>query len=195
VHFQLLDDILIDQILLWRDHLIPGPALDIGAGDGEISLWLAMHGFKVDALEPDNQQAASLRSRFASHAIHLHMLDVLKFDIPYEHYALIIASAVLHFIKVEQLPALAERLIEGLIPGGMLFAAAFTCDDPSAQVSRDHSAAHVRHYFDSGELRQLFHPLDVLHYEESRRAAPDSTYGYRAGATLVARHPLAPQTP
>lgn len=191
MHFLLLDDILIDQIHLWRDHLVPGPALDIGAGDGEISLWLARLGFNVDALEPDKRHAASLRSRFASHAIQLHILDVLNFDIPSAHYALIIASAVLHFIKAEQLPALAERLIEGLIPGGMLFAAAFTCDDPSAQVSPDQGVTHVRHYFESGELRQLFHPLDVLHYEESRRAAPDSTYGYRSGATLVARHPLA----
>ena len=186
---------MIDQIHLWHDHFVPGPALDIGAGDGEISLWLATRGIKVDALEPDHQRARTLRTRFASHAIQLHSHDVLEFGIPSEHYAVIIASAVLHFIEAEHLPGLAKRLIEGLIPGGMLFAAVFTCDDPSAQESQDGGVAHVRHYFERGELHQLFHPLDALHYEESRRAAPDSLYGYRSGATLVARRHLAPKTP
>lgn len=185
---------MIDQIQLWHDHFISGPALDIGAGRGEISLWLANHGIKVDALEPDQQRARSLQARFGSHSIQLHSHDVLAFDIPAEHYAVIIASAVLHFIEAKHHASLAKRLVEGLIPGGMLLAAAFTCDDPSVQDQQDLGEAHVRHYFEPGELRLIFQPLDVLYYEESRRAAPDSIYGYRSGATLVARRYLAPAT-
>ena len=153
-----------------------------------------MRGIMVDALEPDQQRARTLRARFASHAIQVHPYDVLAFDIPSEHYAVIIASAVLHFIEAEHLPALAKRLVDGLIPGGMLFAAAFTGDDPSVRESQDGIVAHVRHYFERGELRQLFNPLDALHYEESRRAAPNSLYGYRSGATLVARRRQALKT-
>jgi cyclopropane fatty-acyl-phospholipid synthase-like methyltransferase len=180
-----MGDPMIDQLLLWRDHFIPGPALDIG--DGEISLWLAMHGFAVDALEPNQQQAEILHSRFAAYPIQLHLLDVLDFPLPSEKYALIIASAVLHFINREQLQPLAQRLIKSLISGGMLFAAAITTDDPAYQKAQAPDATHVHHFFGRGELRRLFLPLDVVVYEESRRSAPESMYGYRSGATLIAR--------
>jgi cyclopropane fatty-acyl-phospholipid synthase-like methyltransferase len=171
----------------WHDHLTSGKALDIGAGNGETSLWLANHGFSVDALEPNPQQASTLRARGASFPIQLHQVDVLEFNILSEHYDLIIASAVLHFIDAELLPLLSQRLIRGLRPGGMLFAAAFTVDDPSAPEHQMECPERVRHYFKPGELRHLFQPLDMLYYDESRRAAPESTYGYRAGATLIAR--------
>jgi tellurite methyltransferase len=171
----------------WHDHLTPGKALDIGAGDGETSLWLANHGFSVDALEPDPQQASSLRARAASFPIQLHQVDLLEFNIPSEHYDLIVASAVLHFIDAELLPLLSQRLIRGLRPGGMLFAASFTIDDPSAQKHPLECSGRVRHYFEPGALCHLFQPLDILYYDESRRTAPESTYGYRAGATLIAR--------
>lgn len=184
---------MIDQLLLWQDHFVPGPALDIGAGNGEISLWLAMHGFAVDALEPDQQQAEILLSRFATYPIQLHILDVFDFFLPSDQYALIIASAVLHFIKREQLQPLAERIINSLIPGGMLFAAALTTDDPAYQKAQAPDATHVHHFFGCGELRRLFWPLDVVVYEESRRSAPESMYGYRSGATLIARQPPASQ--
>jgi cyclopropane fatty-acyl-phospholipid synthase-like methyltransferase len=185
---------VIDQLLLWRDHFVPGRALDIGAGEGEISLWLARHGFEVDSLETSKRQAALLHSRFAPYPIHLHVLDVLNFPMHSDHYALIVASAVLHFIDLDQLKSLSDRLINSLIQGGMLFAAVFTTDDPAYQEAHDPETTHVHHFFRRGELRQLFQPLDVVLYEESRRSAPESIYGYRSGATLIARQPPASQT-
>jgi len=181
---------MIDHLRAWRAHLIPGRALDIGAGDGETSLWLATHGFEVDALEPEQLNARHLRVLFKEFPIHLHPIDVLDFSFPGEHYTLIIASAVLHFIPAKHHQRLARRLIKGLAPGGMLLAAAFTCDDPSRLDADEPGVDRVQHYFNEGELQQLFQPLDVLFYEEARRAAPDSFYGYRAGATLVARRAI-----
>ena len=178
---------MIDQLRVWQAHLLQGRALDIGAGDGEISLWLATQGYEVDALELDQQRASHLQTLFTSFPIHLHPVDVLEFSIPSKHYSLIIASAVLHFINPMHHLMLAERLVEGLTPGGMLFAAAFTRDDPSASDEDDSEPDRVQHYFHPDELRQLFQPMDVLFYDESRRVAPGSLYGYRAGAILVAR--------
>ena len=69
----------------------------------------------------------------------------------------------------------------------MITVAVFTRDDPSFQEATQYAHERVEHYFAPGELRHLFLPLDVLYYDESRRTAPDSTYGYRSGATLIAR--------
>jgi tellurite methyltransferase len=182
---------MIDQLQHWKDHFMAGPALDIGAGDGETSLWLAGQGFAVEALEPDAGAAELLRSRSAPHAVQVLQMDVLDFPIPSERYAIIVASAVLHFIDGALIHALAQQMVKGLLPGGMLFAAVFTVDDPAYLEPPLEGSARVLHFFGRGELRQIFLPLDVLAYDESRRAAPESTYGYRAGATLVARQPPA----
>ncbi|TFH37022.1 MAG: methyltransferase domain-containing protein [Anaerolineales bacterium] len=178
---------MIDFLQLWQAHLIPGHGLDIGAGDGEISLWLAEHGFAVDALEPEQRNLQKLRLLFEPLPIRLHPINVLDFNIPAEHYSLIIASAVLHFIDAKQLPLLSDRLVKGLIPGGLLFAAVFTDDDPSALAADDLGPDRILHYFKPLEMLKLFPSLDVLFYDESRRVAPDSSFGFRAGATLVAR--------
>ncbi len=183
---------MIDHLQSWSDHLIPGPALDIGAGDGEISRWLAAHGFSVDALEPDPVQAQKLRATLAQVPIRLHQLDVLDFPIDAHSYTLIAASAVLHFIDPREHIPLAARIGDGLIPGGMFFAAAFTFDDPASGTQDPDDPGRVQHFFSRGELSRLFQALDVLYYEESRRAAPDSSYGYRSGATLIARRPNLP---
>lgn len=179
---------MIDLIRSWREHIIPGHALDIGAGDGELSLWLAKRGFAVDALEPQPELAEGLRRSMPASVRPLQM-DILDFSLIEGHYTLIVASAVLHFIEDGALPQLAGRLMNALAPGGMLFAAAFTTDDPARSEAHGATETPVLHFFEPGELGRLFQPLDILFYEESRRAAPHSSYGYRSGATLVARRP------
>ena len=79
-----------------------------------------------------------------------------------------------------------------LAPGGMLFAAVLTVDDPGCSDQNPDSKTAVQHYFERGELSRLFASLEVLFYEESRRIAPESAYGFRSGATLVARRPPSP---
>lgn len=78
----------------------------------------------------------------------------------------------------------------------------FTTDDPALERYRssgvDPLAEHTYplsgrseliHFFAPGELRRLFAGLEVLEYEESRRAHPNDEAGYRAGASLVGRKP------
>jgi tellurite methyltransferase len=183
---------MIDQLRVWQAHLLPGRALDIGAGDGETSQWLATHGFEVDALELEQPRARHLQTLFSAFPIQLHSINVLDFNFAPVKYTVIVASAVLHFIQPNHHRQLAGRIVESLTPGGMLFAAVFTRDDPSMLDTEDPGANRIHHYFDTDELRHLFPQLDVLLYEESRRVAPDSLYGYRAGATLIARRALEP---
>lgn len=183
---------MIDLLQSWKGHLLKGKALDIGAGDGEISLWLASNGFEVDALERDHGSAAILAQRIGSAPIRLHTLDVLDFQISEKEYTLIIASAVLHFIEPKDRVDLSQRLIAGLHPGGMLFAAALTIDDPAAGADTGDRTSSMVHFFAPGELRQLFQTLDPLFYEEARRSAPEATYGFRAGAEFVGRRPSTP---
>jgi len=113
-----------------------------------------------------------------------------------------VAQAVLHFLRPTQLWLLADRLVATLKPGGLLLADVFTTDDPGYLALKETGTIEIEpntfeapepvgliHYFAPGELRRIFALLEVLEYDESRRADPRSDDGFRAGAHLVAKRP------
>ncbi len=192
----------MQNLAKWLDEISIGRALDLGAGNGEISLWLSEQGFQVDAVERDPEVFGQFVEACAGTSVTSHLKDVTAFSLPPTTYNLIVAQAVLHFLRPTQLWPLAERLVEALVPGGLLVAEVFTTDDPGYVALRESNAAEIEpntyeapppigliHYFAPGELRRIFTPLEVLEYDESRRAYPQSVDGFQAGAHLLARRP------
>jgi tellurite methyltransferase len=184
----------------WIQEAPTGRALDLGAGDGETSLWLAAQGFRVDAVEKDVERYKILVKASAGHRIEPHQDDVTRFALSNSNYALIVAHAIFHFLRPTDLWPLADRLSESLVPGGLLFAEVFTTDDPGCVALREGAAREIEpntylvpqpsgiiHYFTPGELRRTFAMLEILAYEEARYSDPGSQDGYRSGAVLVAR--------
>ncbi len=186
----------------WWQHAAVGRALDLGAGEGQQARWLAARGFRVDALERDPGLIAALGEQSRDLTIHPIAGDVRTFQPPREEYDLIVASAVLHFLRPTELWPLVDRLEAALKEGGLLIAEVFTTEDPGYAALRSSGAQEVEpntfiapepvgviHFFALGELERLFAHLLVLDYEESRRLDAEAEEGYRAGASLVARRP------
>ncbi len=184
----------------WLERIPLGHALDLGAGDGMATLWLAESGFKVDAVEKDPEACRRLREASIGLNVDIYPKDVLEFVFPQEMYSLILASAVLHFIKPTDLWALADRIVAALVSGGFLIAEVLTTDDPGYDVLHVSGAEQIEpntfelsssegviHYFAPTELRRTFSTLEILLYEETRRRDIQDPVGYRAGASLVAR--------
>jgi len=134
------------------------------------------------------------------HNIEPHSDDVIHFALSNNTYSLIVAHAILHFLRPTDLWPLADRLSESLIPGGLLFAEVFTTDDPGCVTLQESTAREIEpntylapqhsgiiHYFAPEELRRTFAMLEMLAYEEARYSDSKSPEGYRSGAVLVAR--------
>jgi tellurite methyltransferase len=193
---------MLKDVRPWIDSIPPSRALDLGAGEGDTGLWLAERGFTVDAVERDPEIYARLVEACAGTTVNPHLSDITEFPLSPTSYSLIVAQAVLHFLRPTQLWTLADRLVAGLIPGGILLAEVFTTDDPGCVALKESGATQIEpntflapepvgliHYFAAGELRRVFAPLEVLEYDESRRADPRSEDGFHAGARLLARRP------
>lgn len=194
------DELLEDFV----DDIPIGRALDLGMGDGKSAVWLAERGFDVIGvdLSATAVQAAQRLARERGVVLETHVADISEWEIEPDRYALVLASAVLHFLLPEEIRGLANRIRAGLQSGGYLIAQVFTVDDPGYQVLRQQGASLVAertffvsdiggplHYFDFGELRSLFKELEILYYAEERHldsSSPDDPH-YRAGAFLVAR--------
>ncbi len=186
----------------WAGKAPKGLALDLGAGEGATARWLAERGFQVEAIERDPALCDRLVSQCRGLQVRVRCEDLREASLAAGTYSLIVAEAVLHFLRPTDLWPLADRLVAALRPGGLLVAEVLTTDDPGCEALRRAGAPEVEpntfqapgpvgllHYFAPDELRRLFAGLEVLEYEESRRLDAAADPPYRAAASLVARKP------
>lgn len=184
----------------WITHVELGRALDLGAGGGEVSLWLANSGFSVEAVDRD---LASLRRSLPDDKqdrVQLIESDIREHHFGDQRYTLIVAFGILHFLRPTELWVIADQLMASLVPSGVVMCQVVTTDDPNFAALQQEGVdmiepntyvlpppQSVLHYFEPGELARVFHGLQVLEFEEYRSIDPDSQDGYRAGATFVGR--------
>ena len=129
-------------------------ALDIAAGNGRNSIFLAHQGFVVHAIDISDSGLAL----FSGKHRHIHTIcaDLDTFDISTNHYDLIINIKFLS-------RRLFHHIRAGLAPGGVLIFQTFldkTDWNPS-------SSNHPDHYLRQNELLHAFLSLNILLYREA----------------------------
>jgi SAM-dependent methyltransferase len=154
--------------------MAPGrTALDIAAGSGRNTLFLAEQGFVVDAVDIAEEGLALFAGRHP--AIRLICADLDTFDIPPERYDLILNVLYLN-------RRLFPQIREALRPGGLLIFE--TLLEIPGRTDRED---HCRDYFlRENELLHSFLSLRILHYHEERDTGRGEP---RRLASLVALRP------
>lgn len=175
------------RFLLQQLHRLPkGKALDIAAGRGRHSLFLALQGFQVHAVDRDESALAHLVTSAQHHAptaITTKVLD-LELPAPYEPdlgkevYDVIL---VFYYLYRPLFPA----IVEALTPGGILAYETFTIDN---HVHHKHPK-HRDFCLSPNELLRLTSPLRVLHYDEGAHVDGDGS-GLIYTAQLLASKPI-----
>lgn len=159
------------RLLVQQLHRIPkGKALDIAAGRGRHSLFLASHGFQVDAVDRDESALAHLFTSAQHHAptaVTTKVLD-LEQPVPYgpdlgkEVYDVIL---VFFYLYRPLFPA----IVGALKPGGVLVYETFTIDNHLYH----HHPKRREFCLSPNELLRLTSPLHVLHYDEGAHVDGD----------------------
>lgn len=150
-------------------RLASGPlALDLAAGAGRNSTFLAEHGFRVDAVDISEEGLSRVRHP----GVRRICADLDAFDIPAARYDLIVDVLYLN-------RRLFPQMAEALRPGGLL-----VFESLLLEPGQD-AGGHCRDYFlRPNELLHAFLALRVLYYREGpEREADDG----RQLASLVAR--------
>lgn len=85
-----------------------GKALDIGAGEGRNSIFLAKNGFKVEAIEKTKEGLEKITKSAKSNNLSIKTWfgDIKDFNFEKNSYSLIISSASIDFLKKVKLKLL-----------------------------------------------------------------------------------------
>ena len=173
--FELPDD-PIPELERRIETLPDGRALDVATGRGRNALFLAEHGYAVDAIDVSDVALETARERADRRGVEVNWIrtDVDAFDLEPGRYDVVTIS---FFGALEYLP----RFTDALSPGGVLvYEHHLRSSDPV-----DVGPSNDEHRYRSNELLRACLDLTILSYEERRRPEAD---GIGAVATVVARN-------
>jgi len=159
------------QFLVEQLHRLPrGRALDVACGPGRQALYLARHGWTVDAIDFSHTALARLLSaaRRDGRAVHALAADLEHYVLPRDRYALIVNVRYLQ-------RSLFDDLKRALRRGGMILFETFIRDQQ--QLGHPRNPAFL---LDRDELAAAFADLEILAYDEGR-------YETELGAAFLAR--------
>lgn len=168
-----------------------GEALDIGAGNGRNSFFLAKNGFKVTAIDisPDKISSIKETSKKLGLEINAKSIDVRKFDFPRCHYSLILAISVLDFLKRKEIEKVINEVKKSLTKDGVVYVSVFSIRDNFMRELKKRGFKEVekntfylpkpnifRHFFTKEEIKELFRGLKTIELKEERFL--DKTHGF-----------------
>ena len=138
--------------------LTKGKALDIAAGEGRNAVFLAQHGFEVDAVDisPVGLRKAKRRAKERGVRIHTVLGDLDAFEMEKGRYDLI---ANFYFLSRRLVP----KIKKGLRKGGKIIFETYLIDHRDLHTE---GPRNIRYYLKRNELLRLFSNFRILFYRE-----------------------------
>lgn len=166
----------------------PGRALDLGCGPGRNALYLASHGFSVDAvdLSPTALRWAEERARAAGAAVRFHHADAFAPGVLEGPYDLIYDSGCFHHLPPHRRVSYRALLERALAPGGHFALVCFAAGEmgselPDAAFYRE-SGLHGGIAYTPESLRWIFAELAEV---ELRRMCEEPPGSARFGVPVL----------
>jgi tellurite methyltransferase len=160
-------------------QLSPGRALDVASGDGRHALYLARHGWAVDAVDFAHAGLARLLAVARRNGLPVAALqaDLEAFPLPGEHYDLVVNTRYLQ-------RSLFGALRIAVRPGGLIVFETFL-----RGYERFGQPKNPNFLLDPGELADRFRDFEILAYHEG---CSETESGPAFLAQMLARRPASP---
>jgi len=161
----------LEEVFRSKSWLIqPGKALDIATGKGRNAVFLAEHGFKVDAMDISAVALEEARKTAQAKKLNINFIvaDLDHAELPEAAYDLIV-----NFNFLER--ALIPKIKSALKPGGHIFFETFLIDQK--ELGHPRNPAYLLGH---NELLELFSDFRVLYYREGKMVE-GAIEAYRAG--------------
>jgi tellurite methyltransferase len=135
-----------------------GKALDIAAGEGRNAVFLAQHGFDVDAVDISERglKKAKKLAKEMGVKVHTLLVDLDSYQIERERYDLI---ANFYYLNRRFIP----KIKKGLKKGGKVIFETYLLEQRTLGTG---GPKHSKYYLKHNELLKLFEGLRILLYRE-----------------------------
>ena len=179
-----------ERILQNFSHLIPSGSrtLDIGAGQGRNSFFLAEKGFHVDAVDPSIVAVDYISgiAREKGLAVNAIKSGFTEFQPGNKKYGAVLIFGLIQILSRESIHALISKLREITESGGLIYITGFlTSDDSYKKYSGDWVKTGknsfscedgiIRTFLEPGEIISLFRGFDIIHHWEGM--GPEHRHG------------------
>jgi 2-polyprenyl-3-methyl-5-hydroxy-6-metoxy-1,4-benzoquinol methylase len=168
------------QLLVDHHHLIDRskPVLDVGAGQGRNTIYLAQQGFTVDAIDPSKVGIDELASIADGEdlPINAHCIGFEDFSKPDDHYSSVLLFGIIQERHWGSIGQLVEKVRTWLTNGGLVFVTAFITEDPSferfvtgkkiGKNSFVNARGVTRTFLEKGEIFEVFNGFEPLYHWE-----------------------------
>ena len=178
------------EVLAATPYFVGDTALDIGCGRGRNAIYLAQHGYQVDAFDA-NSYAVELLDQIVEleglDSIHTSVKDLNQDPSIHAHYDVIACTVVMMFLAPETIPVLIKEMKQATKPGGINIIVS-AMDTPAHPMQPD-----FRFGFKESELSQYYEGWEFLKYNEDvgqmhRRDASGNLVQMQF-ATIIAKKP------
>ncbi|MEA2113382.1 MAG: methyltransferase domain-containing protein [Patescibacteria group bacterium] len=160
-----------------------GKILDIGAGEGRNSIFLAKNGFKVEAIDKIAEGLKKCRDFAKKHnlLIKTKVCDIRKFGFKANKYSLIISTAALDFLKKSEIELVVKKIKKSLVINGFIYFLVFSTKDPLYQKVKKLGLKKIekntyylpkhkiyRHFFTQKELKEKFEDFKIVYLKQKK---------------------------
>lgn len=165
-------------------HLIPkGKALDIGAGEGKNSIFLAKNGFEVEAIDRIAEGLKKCKKLAENYKLPIKtkVCDMRKFDFGKNRYSLVVSSAALDFLKKTEIESIINKIKKSLISDGFIYLLVFSEKDPLHQKIKKSALEEIekntyylpkyktyRHFFTKEEIKKSFNDFKIIYFKKKK---------------------------
>ncbi len=137
--------------------------LEIGAGQGRNSLYLAGKGFNITATDISETGIAKIREKAKEADIQINTaIESALEAITKENFDVLVATLLLHHIEEKDARKLLELIKEKTNPGGLNILTDFTKTGEFYKNYKNKECLFV----EEGELKELYKDWEVLHFKE-----------------------------
>ena len=174
------------------------PVLDLGAGQGRNSLFLARKGFIVDAVDPSKAgiEIIAAKAKKEGLLIRTHQCNFNEFIPPIDSYSCILIFGLIQILSRETIELLLAKISEWTEKGSFIFITGFTTLDASYKKYAEKwnkigmnsfadGDSDIRTYLEPNEILSLFHDYKVIYHREGMG------HKHRHGDSPIEQHAMA----
>ena len=186
------------------DEFKPDRALDIGCGEGRNAIFLAKHGFKVQAIDKEKTGIDKLKQyikKYHLKNIYPREINALRFKMKPNYYSLVIAVHSLDFLKFSQINNLIKKIKQSVKKGGFVYLSVFSTKEPIYKKIKLKIKAiekntfflrkidSFRHFFTTRELKKFFRGWKIIFLKQRQKKdfRPDIGEHYHNIIEIIAK--------